>query len=252
MTVLETYKKQVLTVIEAISTDEENQKNLETAAVMIAEATLKDELIYVIGTGGHSNMMTEELFCRSGVLANVNPMVDAVNMIYGTVKTRLLQRHPTYAAGVLDQYNIPKGSILIINNSYGINGLTIEVALEAQRRGLRTIGISSKDHYNNSPVDQPGRHPSKKNINEVVDVCLDNFMPYGDATIKLEGCEPPIGPVSTIACSFVIQLLFARAVEIILERGGKPDIWLSINVPGGDKYSGKLFEKYGKRVKYLL
>lgn len=88
MSVLKTYKKQVPTVIEAISLDEKNQRKLETATVMLAEAPFKDELIYVIAPGGHSNMITEELFYRSKVLLNANPKEDVAKMIYGTVKTQ--------------------------------------------------------------------------------------------------------------------------------------------------------------------
>jgi len=252
MNIFERYKHNVLNVIEGISSDEENKRNIEKAATMIAEATLRDELIYVVGPGGHSNMIAEECMCRAGVLANINPMLDATNLFNGTVKSRLLQRNPAYAAGVLDQYYIPEGAILIINNSYGINALTIELGLEAKKRNIKTIGISSKDHFNNTPKNHAGRHPSNKNMFDVVDVCLDNHMPHGDATILIDGCEQPVGPVSTIACVFILQMALIRAVEITIERGGNPDIWRSINLPGGDEYDERLFRKYGCRVKYLL
>lgn len=252
MTVNEKYKEVVLGVINGVSDDDETKKSIEKAAQLIAEATLRDELIYIVGPGGHSNMCTEECMCRTGVLANVNPMLDATNLLGGTTKSRILQRNPSYAAGVLDSYNIPKGSVLIINNAYGINALTIGIALEAKNRGIKTIAISSPAHFKNTPKGHAGRHPSDLNIDEVADILVDNHMPYGDAIIEVKGCEQPIGPVSTIASIYALELMFIRATEIVCEKGGNPDVWRSYNIPGGDEYDKHLFEKYGKRVKYLL
>ena len=246
------YREIVLNVINQITSDDKNTANIEKAAQLIANATLKDELVYIIGTGGHSNMVAEECMCRAGVLANIDPMIDATNLFNGTVKSRMLQRNPAYAAGVLDQYYIPSGAVLIINNSYGINALTIEIAMEAKRRGIITIGISSPDHFNNTPLNHAGRHPSNKTLFEVVDIPIDNHMPHGDATIEIEGCVQPVGPVSTIASVFALQSILIRAVEIAIEKGGDPDVWRSINLPGGDEYDAHLFEKYGCRIKYLL
>lgn len=245
------YYERLVGCIDGIYNDEENAKRIEEAANLIAEETLKDRLIYIIGSGGHSNMVAEECMCRAGVFANINPMLDATNLFNGTVKSRMLQRNPDYAAGVLDQYYIPEGSVLIIVNAYGINALTIGLALEGKKRGLKTIAISSPDHYNNTPADQPGRHPSKKNIGDVVDILLDNHMPHGDATIDV-GLDQKIAPVSTILSCFTLHMTLARAVEIVKEKGGTPDIWRSINLPGGDAYNVRLFSEYGKRIKYLL
>lgn len=247
-----TYFELVKSVLDTIYHDENAQENLEKAVTLIAEATKRGELIYIIGPGGHSNMAAEECMCRAGVLANINPMIDATNLFNGTVKSRLLQRNPAYAAGVLDQYYIPEGSVLIIVNAYGINALTVELAMEAKRRNLVVVAISSLDHSSKALPNQPGRHPSKKTLYDVADIYINNHMPFGDATIEIEGVDQPLAPVSTIANSFVIQTLMLRAVEKTVEIGGTPDVWRSINLPGGDEYDERLFSEYGKRIKYLL
>ena len=115
-----------------------------------------------------------------------------------------------------------------------------------------TIAITSPDHYNHTPLDQPGRHPSKQNIGDVVEILLDNHMPHGDAVVEVEGVDQKIGPLSTILGVFTLQMTLTRAVEKIKEMGGTPDIWRSINLPGGDAYNVRLFSEYGKRIKYLL
>lgn len=246
------YFERVIQCINDIYNDDATRQNMEKAAELIAEQSVKGNLIYIVGAGGHSNMIAEECMCRAGVLANINPMIDATNLFNGTVKSRLLQRNPDYASGVLDQYNIPEGSVLIINNAYGINALTIGLAMEGKKRGLHTIAITSPDHYNHTPLDQPGRHPSKQNIGDVVEILLDNHMPHGDAVVEVEGVDQKIGPLSTILGVFTLQMTLTRAVEKIKEMGGTPDIWRSINLPGGDAYNVRLFSEYGKRIKYLL
>ena len=252
MNAREDYKQRVLKCINAVFDDKRNDESIEKAAELIADASVRGELIYIVGPGGHSNMIAEECMCRAGVLANIDPMIDVTNLFNGTVKSRLLQRNASYASGVLDQYYIPKGGVLIINNAYGINALTVELAIEAGQRGIHTIGISSPDHFNNTPKNQAGRHPSQKNINEVVEILLDNHMEHGDANVHIDKVDQNVGPVSTIAGVFTLQLLLIRAVEKIVGKGGTPDIWRSINLPGGDEDNVRLFKDYGNRVKYLL
>ena len=252
MSSVERYREIVLGVVNGVLDDEKNKDNIEKAAEMIAESSIRDELIYIVGPGGHSTMTCEECMCRTGVLANINPMLDVTNLLNGTTKSRILQRNPSYAAGVLDSYYVPEGAVLIINNAYGINALTVGIALEAKKRGIKTIGISSPEHSAHTPKGHAGRHPSDANLCDIVDVSLDNHMPYGDAIIDIKGCDQPIGPVSTIASVFTLECVMVRAIELIVEKGGDPDVWRSYNVPGGDEYDKHLFEKYGCRVKYLL
>jgi len=60
-----------------------------------------------------------------------------------------------------------------------------------------------------------------------------------------------VAPVSTIIHAYILQLLCIRASEILVERGIKPEIWVSANVPGGIEKNLKYLEKYFNVIKPL-
>jgi uncharacterized phosphosugar-binding protein len=246
------FKNTVENILEEISKEEENIKK---AADIVARSMIKDKVVHVIGTGGHSNMGAEEMFWRAGGLIPINAILDpGINLMHGARRTTIIERTPGYGVKVMDAYNIGKtdDEVIIIVNACGINTMTIDVALEAKKRNMKTIGITSTSFASLVPKDHPSRHPSGKNLYNLVDVFIDNHQPIGDAIIELEGAEQKVGPVSTICNSFVIQLLVIETVKKIIELGGKPLIWRSANMPGGDETNQSYFEEYTKRIKHLL
>lgn len=246
------YYQNMQELFTSIVEDENNEAAFKAAGRIIAEKLKEDELVYLIGPGGHSNMTTEETLCRAGMPVQLAPIIDATNLIFGTTKTRMLQRTGKYAEGVLEQYYIGKGDVLIVINSYGINYLCVDIAIKAKERGATVIGITSTEHCKNIDSNHPARHPSGKNLCDVVDVFINCKMPYGDAVTEVDGAPQTMGPTSTLTNVFCINLLMMSAVEELIEIGGKPEIWRSINVPGGDEYNAEYFRNYGKRIKYLL
>jgi len=55
------YTKQYLDTITRLfnTIENEEQEAIDRAAVVIAESIMKDQLIHVVGTGGHSNIAAE-------------------------------------------------------------------------------------------------------------------------------------------------------------------------------------------------
>lgn len=239
-------------LLKKILEDEKNSENFRKGAEIIAKSIAAGELLYVAGTGGHSTIAAEECFCRAGVLVPINPMIDSINVLHGTSKTRFLQRTSGYAKMLLDEYYIKEGNVLIIVNAYGINTLTIELALEAKKRGAVVIGITSRSFGRNLPKEHLARHKSGMNLDEIADIVLDCYMPYGDAVLEIDGADQPIGPTATFCNVFTINILLIAAVEELIKSGVKPKIWRSINMPNGDEYNKAFFEEYGKKIKYLL
>jgi uncharacterized phosphosugar-binding protein len=236
------FREKVCELIDTIGSKE--QESVDRAADLMVQAITDDELIHVIGTGGHSNMGAWEMFSRAGGLAAVNAILDpGTSLQYGARRSSAIERTPGYGVAVLKAYDITDG-VMIIVNAYGINAMTIDTALEAKSRGLPTIGITSREFSERIPADHPARHPTGKNLCDIVDVHVDCHMPYGDSVVKLEGLEATVAPVSTIVNSFVAQLLVTRTAEKLLEKGIKPPIWISGNVPGGDEANLKLRKRY--------
>jgi uncharacterized phosphosugar-binding protein len=150
----------------------------------------------------------------------------------------------------LEAFEVNDG-VLIIVNAYGINAMCIDVALEARRRGIPTIGVTSRAFAEKVPPDHPARHPSKKNLFEVVDVHIDCHMPFGDAVVSIEGLQQKVAPVSTLVNCFTLNLLVIRTVEKLLEKGIKPPIWTSANIPGGDQANKEYIKRYKGRIRLL-
>lgn len=249
--ILLNYAKYVQDVVEQIAGEAEA---IGRAAELVADAIERDELVHVIGPGGHSNMAVEEVLWRAGGLAPINAILDpGTNVIHGAKRSNIIERCPGYGIRVLDAYGINQpGEVLIIVNAYGINSMTIDVAVEAKKRGLKTIAITSDSFAKIVPQGAPSRHPSGKNLYENVDIYINNHLPVGDACISIEGMEQKMGPMSTFCNCFAIDCLMMKAAEKLIAKGITPPVWMSANMPGGDEANKALEEKYFLRVKHLM
>lgn len=231
---------------------QEESASIRKAAGVLAETLAADHLIYVFGTGGHSYIAAEEMSCRAGGLAAVFPVLDpGVSVAFGPRRSSAVERMPGYAQAVLGTYPVTPDDVLVVINAYGINSCTIDSALWARERGIKTIGITSPLFSKGVPADHPARHPSRKNLFEVVDFLIDNKMPERDAVLEFPGMQAWVAPVSTILNAFVIQAMIGETAGLLLERGIDPPVWTSANIPGGDAANRALIEKYGPRIKWL-
>ncbi len=249
---LEAYRLAISSAMDAISKEIDS---IAKAAKPVAEAVAHDELIHVIGPGGHSNMAVEEAFWRAGGFAAVNAILDpGTNLIHGAARSMAIERTPGYAISVLNAYRVglKPGELLIIVNAYGVNSMCLDLALEARKRRMTTIGITSRSFADNLPKDHPARHPSKKNLYQEVDFFLDNHLPYGDAVVEIDGTDRKMGPTSTFCNVFTINLLMIEAAKVMIAMGVEPPIWVSGNMPGGDAACKPLIDKYVSRVKHLM
>ena len=243
------FKKMIVQLFDEI---EAELPQIEKAASWIADAIERDELIHAIGTGGHSNLVVEEMLWRAGGLAPMNPMLDAgTNLMMGAKRSNIVERTPGYGKSALAMYPCKEGEILIICNAYGINAMTIDVAMEAKRIGMKTIAITTDSFCKAVPAGHQARHPSNQNLYELVDIVLDSHMPYGDAPIEIEGVSQKVAGTSVLCNSFVWNLLLIEICRTLKERGVTPPVWCSGNAVGGDEQNKALEEKYYPRIKHL-
>ncbi len=246
----EFYLREVTELLEKI--ERESCESIAQAAELMSKAIMADELIHVVGTGGHSNIGAMELFWRAGGLAPINALLDpGIDLAHGAKHSTIMERTLGYGKAVLDSYDLKEGEVIVIVNAYGINTKTIEVALESKTKGLTTIGVGSTAFADFVPKNHPARHPSGKNLHEIVDIFIDNHMPLGDAIVGFDNLGQKVAPVSTLCNSFTLNLMVIRTVEKILEKGGTPPIWMSGNLPGGDEANKDFEEKYAVRVRHL-
>ena len=231
-----------------------NNPQLEDAARVIAQSIARGQLIHVIGTGGHSNMAAEELLWRAGGLAPINAILDAgTNLIHGAKRSNIIERTEGYTEKVFNAYNVGKtpNEVIIIANAYGINAMTIDAVIEARKRGMTSIAITSTGFADSVPKGVPSRHSSGMNLYQEADYFINNFMPYGDAVVDIDGCDQKTAPTSTLCNTFAINLLMLTAVAILKEMGIDPPLWTSANLPDGDRKNKALEEQYASRVRHL-
>jgi uncharacterized phosphosugar-binding protein len=229
-------------------------ETIQKASRVVAESIAKEEPVHVIGPGGHSNMAAEEVLWRAGGLAPINAILDpGTNLIHGAKRSNFIERTPGYALKVLDAYRVGRkpGEVIIIVNAYGVNSMCIDTVLEAKKRKMMTIGITSRSFADVLPKDHPSRHPSGKNLYQEVDYFLNCHLPYGDAVVEIKGCIQKTGPTSTFCNVFTINLLMIETVKRLVEMGVQPPLWMSANLPGGDEANRQLEEKYIPLIKHL-
>lgn len=248
---LEQYQAAISGIVSGILAGE---STIQKAAAVAAESIAKGNLIHVIGPGGHSNMAAEEVLWRSGGLVPINAILDAgTNLIHGAKRSNYIERLPGYAAKVFDAYRLGKtpGEVIVIANAYGINAMCIDSALEAKKRGMISIGITSRAFADRLAPDHPSRHPSCKNLYQEVDYFIDNHIPYGDAVVDVEGVDQKVGPTATICNVVAINSLMIEVVKALKAMGIDPPIWTSANLPGGDQKNKQYEDAYIPRVRHL-
>ena len=248
--VMDLYYKEVIGIIDEIRATE--KEHILQAAHMIADQVAADKLVYVFGPGGHSNLAAMEVFFRAGGLMHISAILNQETMLSsGALKSMQTERLPGYGSIVVNDYGIGEGDLLVVVNAYGINSATIDAALTARKNGARVIGVSSVEHASTCPADHPARHPSKKNLHDIVDCHVDCKVKLGDATIELDGFEQKIGALSTYANAYVMNSIVVEAINILVNRGINPPVWRSGNCPGGDEWNNRFLERFRGAVRCL-
>ncbi len=211
---------------------------IRKAAERIADLMAKDGILYVLGSG-HSLGVAMELHGRAGGLVPVDIILDRT--------FARAERLSGYAQVLLDDYQVPKGSVIVIISNSGRNALGIEMALEAKKRGIAIVAVTSLAHSRATA----SRHPSGKRLFEIADIVIDNCGEVGDAAVALPGIREKIAPTSGVAGMFIMNLLTVEIVRTLKRRGVEPPVLVSANLDRGDEHNLKLRNKYRGRIRGL-
>ena len=241
---IQEYSRAVLETLQKIFSDE--SERIAEAGGLLADTLQKDGLLYIFGCG-HSHILSEEMFYRAGGLAAVSPIFESSAMLHeGAVKSSYVERLSGYAEQVLQRYPIGKNDCFLIVSTSGINPFPIEMAQGAAKRGAQVIGVSSFQYKNQESRQADGLH-----LPDVCDLCIDNHVPVGDASVEVCSDGTKAGPVSTIASAAVCNGIVLSACECLRGRGVEPEVFRSGNCPGGDGHNRELVERYRTRVHSL-
>ncbi|MFO0909396.1 MAG: SIS domain-containing protein [Isosphaeraceae bacterium] len=229
---------------------------IREAAERFAHTILVDRLVHVFGTG-HSRMAVEEVFPRYGSFPGFHPIVELSMTFHNPVIGANGQRQAMFLENVQGFGPIlwrnfvtsPDDALLAISTS-GCSAVTIDVALEAKRRGMYVVALTSRAHAAVST----SKHESGQKLTDVADLVIDHGAPAGDSAVWVEGLATPVAPISSVSGCTVINLIKAEVASRLTEAGRPPKV-LTAACHLGDDRARRLFEEtyddYRRRVGVL-
>ena len=141
------------------------KKQIEKAGRLLARMIEEDRLIYVFGAGGHTSLVTGELFFRVGGLANIYPISEyGLTALSQARKFLALERCQGLGSSLIRASGIGTGDTLLLFHTIGVNATCIEAAREAERLGAAVIGIASSRWQEEIPPDAEIRAAGRENL----------------------------------------------------------------------------------------
>ncbi len=246
MNAIETYRqalKETMDSAFAINSDA-----LRAGARLLADANLQGHNIFAFGCS-HAMLPMLELYYRTGGMATINPVrapglyldIDPATM------TSQMERIPGYGTVIVDALPLGEGDVLLVHSVSGRNPVPIDVALRAKEKGAKIIVLTSMAMTNTVT----SRHPAGLKLCDTADILLDNAGCVGDAAITIPGVPEKVAPTSTSVAAALLNAMMAQAVDMIVEAGGIPPVFVSANLDGGDEHNRKMLQKYGDHIFYM-
>jgi len=225
----------------------EEEEQIEQAAGYCAESIAKDRLIHVFGCG-HSQMFAMEVFYRAGGLVPVNALLIPHLALFPKAKLSTLQeRIEGFSAEYLELQDISADDTMIIVSVSGRNAAVIDMALAAKEKEMKVIALTSRQFAGAVT----SRHSSGKLLIDVADVVIDIKCLEGDACLTMEAMEASFCGTSTILGMTIMESIVARTVELSIEKGVIPPIYVSSNLDKGDNINKKYISKYHTKIDCL-
>ena len=235
-------------LLERIATQDEA---LEAATRICVDAIGSGGLVHAFGTG-HSRIPVEELFPRYGSFPGFNPIVELSMTFHtqvvganGQRQAMFIERVEGLAEQILASYDLGPPDAMLVFSAGGLTAVPIEMALEARKRGLPVIAVTSVANASSG----------KPTLLDHADVVVDLCTPPGDALIHLDGVDTPISPGSSVAAVAIANELKARTAAPLAEQGLLPPVITSPALVGAER-STKLFDaayaEHARRVTRAL
>jgi uncharacterized phosphosugar-binding protein len=242
-------------VIERLNTVMETQAEaIEAAAEICAEAIARDKLVFTFGTG-HGSFAAMEMFPRTGTVTGFRPIVESTMISFhrvlgdgGARQYRFIHSREGYGDAILASHQLDGQDAMLIFSHSGLNAVTLDIAVGAQARGMKVIGVTSVPHSSSTP----SRHSCGKRLFELADVVIDTGVPKGDASIRIDGVDGVVGATSTSIAIAVGQAINAATAEKLAGRGVKPFVMVSPNTTekaAADAQNDRNYAELWRRLK---
>jgi uncharacterized phosphosugar-binding protein len=207
------------------------QSTLIAVAKCFADAIAAGGLAHVYANG-HSRVTVEEMCVRMGALTGFHPLLAHAlanfTDVVGADSLRLnqaIERVEGLGAKILDEFEFALGEPLVVVSATGQTQAAVDIAIEFNRRypDNPLIAITSLQQSR----DAPPKHSSGKTLYHVVTganrgFLLDNCMPIGDVSIRVQGNETyRVCPLSNIGALTLVHSLNELTIQELDSRGIK-------------------------------
>lgn len=227
-------------------------EKVEEAGRLLAKMIEQDRLIYVYGAGGHTSLVTGEMFFRIGGLANIYPICEyGLSALSQARKFIAMERAEGLGSALIEASRIGEGDALLLFHTIGVNPTCIDAAKRAKSLGASVIGVASSHWQEKTPVDAEIRAVGKENLRDIVDIYIDDCNTVDDAAVVLGELEIKAGPLSGIGSFAIAHMIEIAAMEECLKNGIVPPVWANANTPKGQARNRVLMKKYESRIPML-
>jgi len=242
----ENYLSRVAEVIAAI---ERTQKDkIEGAADAFARSIQAGGRVYLFGSG-HSVIPVLDIFPRYGSFVGFQPIYDPRLMWFNVVgpggarELLWLERREGYVAVLLQSYQMEARDSILIFSHGGLNAAPVEMAIEAGKKGLTVVSVSS--HQNRAAK---ATHSSGKKLADASTIAIDNCVPPEDALVGVEGIPEKFAAGSTVAAVSIAMALVAETGARLVKSGSRPATFVSPNVGLPADHNQQVFEEYQRMI----
>lgn len=214
---------------------ETQDSNIKKAGEIIVDSVMKGGIVQSFGSG-HSFAGAIEIAHRAGGLIPTKAIKEPSQGKYETIEgagTRFIK-----------EVDIRENDCFVFISNSGRNPMPIEMAQYIKEKGNRIIVVTSLDVSKS----MTSRHSSGKMLYEFADVILDNRGIEGDAAVEVEGMETKVCGTSSITAALLLQAAVLHSIEIMIEKGYVPPVYMSQNIDGGPEFNERLQAKYADRL----
>lgn len=239
------YFEKVSLLLKEVETKE--KKNIKLAIDALYEANVNKNSIYIFGAS-HAGILAEEMYYRAGGMMNINAIFGQEVMLDRSpiTFTSKMERLEGYGTNLASTVDFQANDILILHSVSGRNPVTLELAIEARKRGVKVISITNLE-YSKTVT---SRHSSRKRLFELSDIVIDNHGDVGDGSCEVPGMKQKVGPTSTVVGASILNSIIVEVSKLLVENGSKAPVFYSANIDGGDELNNELFNEFKQTIHY--
>ncbi|MCL4417094.1 MAG: sugar isomerase domain-containing protein [Actinobacteria bacterium] len=224
---------------------EEQKDNIKKAAKRMADSVCKGEVIHAFGMC-HSHSLPEDLFYRTGGIIPMNAIMENEVMYNcGFYRCKFFENVSGLAKEIIERYSTKLGEIILIFSPDGIDVASVEMCMEAKKRGLFIISFVNVNY--SRKLDS--YHKSGKKVYEISDIVINTMGNKEEGLVSLEGVDFKLGLYKNMVTVFLTQSLVLEVENILSKRGKLESAIINPNVDGADNLNIKALEIYKDRIR---